>query len=166
MRAGEYRVVVYGTPAPQGSKHGFVNKFSGKVQMVESSKKVKPWRVDVKAAAEEMIEMYCGLALRNGTQGWKPLDGALDVRIIFTLVKPKSAPKTRVTFPDKKPDLSKLIRSTEDALTDAGLWVDDARIVHLDVLKTFPNEGDGSLRTPGAIIDVRRFRGALGEAWS
>src|SRR5690348_16047198 len=97
------RIVVIGTPGPQGSK-----RHVGHGRMIESSKKVKPWRQDVKAAA---------LAVRGDRP---PIDGPVIVRMVFTLPKPASAPKRRRTWPDKKPDLSKLARSTEDALTDAG----------------------------------------------
>lgn len=109
--------------------------------MVESSKRVKPWRDDVKAA---------GLAARNGTL---PLDGPLVVRMVFTLRKPASAPKRRRTWPMRKPDVSKLARSTEDALTDAGVIADDARIVEYTRLaKVFPNEDPEALEAPGARI--------------
>ena len=43
------RATVNGLPAPQGS-----HKHVGGGRMVESSKKVKPWRQDVKAAAEAL----------------------------------------------------------------------------------------------------------------
>src|SRR3546814_12938089 len=85
--------------------------------MIESSKKVKPWRQDVKAAAEAWIVLW----QRAHARPWSPLDGPLLVRMVFTLPKPMSAPKRRRTWPDKKPDLSKLIRSPEDAPTDAGM---------------------------------------------
>src|SRR3546814_13564041 len=87
--------------------------------MIESSKKVKPWRQDVKAAAEAWIVLW----QRAHARPWSPLDGPLLVRMVFTLPKPMSAPKRRRTWPDKKPDLSKLIRPTEAApkdQTDAG----------------------------------------------
>ena len=44
-------ITVHGTPAPQGSK-----RHVGNGVMVESSKKVKPWRQDVKHAALEVIQ--------------------------------------------------------------------------------------------------------------
>ena len=44
---------VYGTPAPQGSK-----RHVGRGVMVESSKKVKPWREAVKQAALDLIGGY------------------------------------------------------------------------------------------------------------
>jgi crossover junction endodeoxyribonuclease RusA len=81
--------------------------------------------------------------------------GALEVEMIFTLPKPKSAPKTRLTLPDRKPDLSKLVRSTEDALTDAGAWEDDARVVVLYCAKRYPGEGPGALESPGVRIHVK-----------
>lgn len=140
---GALRIVVYGVPAPQGSKR-FVGVRGGRGVMVESSKRVKPWRESVKAAA---------IDVRNGAP---PLDGPLVLRMVFTLPKPASAPKTRRTYPMRKPDLSKLTRSTEDALTDSGLIADDARIVEYERLaKVFPGEDPDALEAPGVLIVVR-----------
>jgi Holliday junction resolvase RusA-like endonuclease len=112
--------------------------------MVESSAKVKPWREAVKHATREaMRDEPCLL-------------GPLRVSMTFTLPKPKSAPKSRRTFPDKKPDLSKLIRSTEDALTDIAAWEDDARIVELKAAKRYPLEGHEALERPGVVISIER----------
>lgn len=133
------QIIVYGSPGPQGSK-----RHVGGGVMIESSKKVKPWRQDVTAA---------GLAVRNGAS---PLDGPLAVRMVFTLPKPASAPKRRRTYAMRKPDLSKLARSTEDALTDAGVIADDARIVEYERLaKVFPGEDPEALEAPGVRIQIR-----------
>lgn len=137
-------IEVFGIPGPQGSKR-FVGVRGGRGLMIESSAKVKPWREAVKWAAREAMD-------RAGITA--PLDGALRVRMVFTLPKPKSAPKTRVTFPDRKPDGSKLQRSTEDALTDAGVWTDDARVVEWIGAKRYPGEGEGALSAPGVLITV------------
>jgi Holliday junction resolvase RusA-like endonuclease len=135
-------LVVYGQPAPQGSKR-FVGMKGGHGVMIESSRKVRPWRQDVKAEA---------LKVRAGAP---PLDGPLAVRMVFTVPKPASAPKRRRTWPSKKPDVSKLCRSTEDALVDAGLIADDARIVCYDRLaKVFPNEDIEALEAPGVRITI------------
>lgn len=145
--AHSYRIVVYGSPAPQGSKK-FVGTFAGKdgrqhAKLVESSKKVRPWRDDVKAAA---------LLVRDGRP---PLDGPLIVRMVFTLPKPASSPKTRRSWPMRKPDVSKLVRSTEDALTDAGIWADDARVVeYARLAKVFPGEDKDALESTGAVIEI------------
>ena len=131
-------VIAYGHPAPQGSK-----RHVGRGVMIESSKKVKPWRQDVKYAALALCERK------------PPMDGPLRVRMVFTMPKPKSAPKGRRTYPDRTPDLSKLARSTEDALTDAGLWADDARVVeYARLAKVFPGEDSEALDRPGVRITV------------
>jgi Holliday junction resolvase RusA-like endonuclease len=146
------KIIVFGQPAPQGSKR-FVGhaKSTGRAIMIESSARVKPWRQDVKAAA---------ILVRNGAP---PLDGPLIGRMVFTLPKPKSAPKRRRTYADRKPDLSKLIRSTEDALTDAGVLADDARIVEYSrIAKVFPGEDSEALEAPGVIIEIMPLDAGLG----
>lgn len=136
---------IYGTPAPQGSKKFVGTTKKGRGILVESSAKVKPWRMDVKEQAEK--------ALR---QLGHTLAGPLNVSMVFTLKKPASAPKTRATYPDRMPDLSKLVRSTEDAITDAGLWEDDARIVQCLSGKRYPGEGEDALDAPGCVVRIMR----------
>lgn len=140
------RIIVRGRPAPQGSKSfkGMTN--AGRAILTESSKKVRPWRQDVKAAAEAC----------RARSGAAPIDGPVIVRMVFTLPKPKSAPKTRRTYPMRTPDLSKLVRSTEDALTDAGIWKDDARVIeYVRLAKVFPGEDPEALDCPGVVIEIR-----------
>lgn len=135
-------IVVYGMPGPQGSKSfKGISKETGRGVMVESSAKVRPWRQDVKGVAERV------------RADAPPMDGPLVGRMVFTMPKPKSAPKRQ--RPSTKPDVSKLIRSTEDALTDAGVIADDARIVeYTRVAKVFPNEDPEALDAPGARIEI------------
>ena len=130
---------VYGSPAPQGSKSFKGKSKTGHAILVESSRAVKPWREAVKWAAVEV---------------GRRTTGTVTVEMTFTLPKPKSAPKGRVTHPDRKPDLSKLVRSTEDALTDAGVWEDDARVIRCMAAKVYPGEGVDSLHIPGAVIRI------------
>lgn len=133
-------ISVYGSPGPQGSKKFVGRSKSGRGIMIESSTKVKTWREAVKSAALDVV---------TGT-----IIGAVEVEMIFYMPKPKSAPKGRVTWPDRRPDLSKLVRSTEDALTDAGVWEDDARIIRCFSGKAFAGENSDALRSPGAIIKI------------
>lgn len=146
--ADPVRLVVYGMPGPQGSKRFVgVSQKSGRGIMVESSAKVKPWRSAVVEAARAFLD----------SQGWPgyPLDRALWLSMVFTMPKPASSPKSRRTYACKKPDLSKLARSTEDALTDSGLIKDDARIVeYLRLAKVFPGEDEQSLASPGVRIEI------------
>jgi crossover junction endodeoxyribonuclease RusA len=65
---------VPGKPAPQGSK-----RHVGRGIMVESSRDVGPWRERV------------ALVAHNAMAGRDLLDGAVAVRLEFTLPRPKSA---------------------------------------------------------------------------
>lgn len=145
-------ITVYGLAAPQGSK-----RHVGGGVMIESSKKVKPWRQDVKAAGLEVVASM---------PGWVPLDGPLSVAMTFAFLRPKghygtgrnagivkaSAP----TRPAGMPDLSKLVRSTEDALTGVA-WVDDARVVEYRRL--------GKHYCGSSDIDVLDMAGCVIRIW-
>jgi Holliday junction resolvase RusA-like endonuclease len=136
QRNREIEITVYGIPGPQGSK-----RHVGSGVMIESSKKVKPWREAVKWA---FVERYGG-SERPG------VSGPVSLEVVFTLARPKSTKRDR---PSVKPDLSKLVRSTEDALTDIGAWEDDARVVVLMASKRYAGS-KGALASPGAMIRIR-----------
>lgn len=122
MRGVNFSFRVHGLPAPQGSK-----RHVGHGVMIESSKHVKPWREAVKWAAIEAL---------NTNPGWRfdaPLfTGPVELTCRFFFARPKSHLTSKgalrsnaPTQHAQAPDLSKLIRSTEDAITDAGIWLDD-----------------------------------------
>lgn len=155
-------ITVFGTPGPQGSKR-FVGTKGGKGIMLESSKKVKPWREAVKTAALE-ASLFVALQASAGTRSI--FDEPLYVRMVFTFHRPrghyrsgKNAHLLRDAAPARphgKPDLSKLARSTEDALTDAGIWRDDSRVVeYLRLAKVYSNEDPEALDAPGVRIEIR-----------
>lgn len=147
-------VTVHGLPAPQGSK-----RHVGHGRMVESSKAVAPWRQDVKYAALDAVA---------ATADWSALDGPLVASMVFTFARRKghfgtgrNAHLLRATAPVRPavyPDLSKLVRSTEDALTGV-VWADDARVVEYTRLaKHYAGDGgDDVLDVPGAVIRVWRL---------
>lgn len=154
-RAGEPDVTalvitVYGTPAPQGSKRGFVSK-NGRVSMVESSAKVKPWREAVKYAVWQHAQDTDADRLAP------MLTGPVEVGVTFYLPRPKGHYRTgrnahllkdgAPPFPAGKPDLDKLLRSTLDALSEAGVWRDDSQVVRLVRLEKVYGQ-------PGARITV------------
>jgi hypothetical protein len=147
--------VVGHRPAPQGSK-----RHVGNGRLIEQSKRVKPWRIVVaESAAAAMrgrhIRTYGGMPVDQPA----PLDGPLSVEIAFTVRKPASAPKRRVTWPTTRDsgDLDKLLRSTFDALTSSGAIADDSRIVEVTARKMHPGEGLDALDEPGAIIRIWQF---------
>lgn len=130
----------HGTPAAQGSK-----RHVGNGVMVESSKKVKPWRQDVVAAALEAIE---------DIRGFEPLAGPVDVDVVFYFVRPKSHYRAngrlKESAPEhvaKRPDIEKVLRSTFDAMTTAGVWRDDALVVRVAAEKLYAE-------APGADVTV------------
>lgn len=136
---------VYGTPKPQGSK-----RHVGNGVMVESGgAALRTWREDVKHAA---LEARAGLP--------DTLAGPLSIGVTFYLARPKSHYRTgknahllrdaAPTFPWRKPDLDKLLRSTFDACTTAGLWHDDCCAVHVAAAKVYA----GRDRPPGAQVRI------------
>jgi len=162
-REGAIVITVYGPPAPQCSK-----RHLGNGVMVEMSKKVRPWRQDVKAAALDAVTVK-----RPGMpQSFlPPLDGPLAASIVFTV---RDQPAGKPTWwpasvrwskalrwrPASTPDLSKLLRSTEDALTGV-IWKDDARVVEYVRLAKYyaGHPATDVLDRPGAVIRVWRIGG-------
>ena len=145
------RITVHGQPAPQGSKRAFAVRGkggapTGRVAVIESSHdRVKSWRQAVVEAAVKAIADHGGEF---------PLTGPLAATVVFTVPKPASALKRKRTWPCKRPDLSKLLRSTEDALTDAGIWLDDAQVVtYAAIRKVFAGD-PGAMPSPGARIEI------------
>lgn len=139
---GEIVITVAGTPAPQGSK-----RHLGNGVMTESSKAVRPWREAVKAAA-----------LATGSSMLRcPVEVGMD----FYFKRPRShygtgrnaltVKRSAPWRPKGKPDLDKLARAAMDALTDAGIWDDDAQVVTAVLTKNYALSG----QAPGAIIRVR-----------
>lgn len=133
-------LIVRGTPGPQGSKRN-VGRRGGPAVLIESSKKVGPWRDAVEAEARRRITL---------DSTWTPIDGPVSLEVSFALDPPARMPKGR-TRPTVPPDLDKLVRSTCDALTAAGVWTDDARVVHTVSSKSYVGISDVG---PGAVIRV------------
>lgn len=133
-------VFVAGKPAPQGSKRGIQHKTTGKVVLIESSKAVKPWREDVRAAL-----------LDEHGQPKERIDGPVTVSLEFLLPRPVSTPKTGPAFAMRKPDIDKLARAVLDAITSAGVIEDDARVIALTATKDLVRPGE----TVGCRITVR-----------
>ena len=143
-------ITVYGVPAPQGSK-SFKGMRGGHAILAESSKKVKPWREAVKWAA---IERMDSAKWSDGGFGQgEAFAGPVTVEVDFYFTHPKTG-KRRPTH-SVKPDIDKLLRSTFDALKDAGVYEDDSRICSVVARKHYAN---GHSPVPaGAVIRVERW---------
>jgi len=90
--------------------------------VTDDNPRTKPWRAVVAVVAGQHRPA-------------KLLDGPLSLTARFFLPRPKSLPK-RIEHPAKKPDLSKLVRAIEDALTGI-IWRDDAQVVHENASKHY-----------------------------
>ena len=144
MSITSIRIEVPGIPRTAGSKRAMKHKWTGKIIVKDDNKKGGTWRTDVQVYAK---------AAMNG----EPLfSGALDVTFWFILPRPKShfgrkgnvlnsAPK----YPAVKPDVLKMARAAEDALTTV-CWTDDALIVDEFLHKRYAVDGRA-----GCIIEIR-----------
>lgn len=140
---------VIGIPAPGGSKK-FVGmaKATGRAILVDAGgKRNKDWRRQVAAA---------GVAVMWASLDGKPLLCPLRVEFEFRVPRAQwhrnakgfLVPKAPL-WPITRPDVLKLTRSTEDALTGA-IWADDAQIVQEFSEKRFA----GVEEAPGVCITV------------
>jgi crossover junction endodeoxyribonuclease RusA len=135
--------MVEGIAQPAGSKKAFPMykgsrkwgklappQFTGHVSVVDANPKNKKWQAVVKISA---MQFYTG----------KPLDGPLVVSFSFYLPRPKSHTYTdgrlksdAPAYPTVKPDVLKLSRAIEDALTGI-CYNDDSQIVTEVLMKRY-----------------------------
>ena len=142
---------VRGIPGAQGSK-----RHVGRGILVESSRKVAPWRSDVKAAAEAAI------AELDRVSPWEPITGPARVAVDFQFTRPRGHHRTGRNahlLRDNAPaapvsralgDIDKLVRSTLDALVAAGALADDSLVVSLRATKSWALSS-GAVVSVGAI---------------
>lgn len=144
MGTNEVSFFVPGIPKPGGSKKSFFNKKTGRAIIVDDCAAGKDWKTAVRFAGMQAME------------GKKLMAGPIEISVCFHMprIKGHFKPngKLRASAPEYhtvKPDLTKLMRSTEDALTGV-VWRDDSAIVIHKLVKRY---GDKA----GAEIEVREF---------
>ena len=144
-------IVVRDEPRPQGSKRAYALRkagaLTGQAVVVDDNKPaLRNWRESVRSEVQKAMN------------GWPPLEGPVVLAVTFTLPKPKSAPKRKVTWPEKKPDVDKLLRSIMDGLKAGGAYGDDAQVVEIVRLGKFYPElrdsGTVCIRKPAATMLV------------
>jgi len=132
---------VAGAAAPQGSK-----RHVGKGVLVEASKRVKPWRNDVR--------MVAGLAMSGD-----PWEGPVAVEVDFRYRRPASHLRTdgvslsatgrRFPCPTGSGDVDKLLRAVLDALTSI-VFHDDRQVAQVVACKQWGDRDE-------ARVVVRRL---------
>lgn len=133
---------VLGKPAPQGSK-----RHVGRGVMVESSKRCKPWRQDVRHTALDL----------RPDDWYANMNAAIALSVVFVFARPKSHFRANGQLKPSAPphctgrigDVSKLVRAVEDAMTGI-IYNDDAQIISLIAHRRFANDRE----QPCAIITV------------
>lgn len=136
--ADKITISVDGTPAPQGSK-----RHVGNGRMIEVSKRVKPWRSTIAAAAR--ARMF----------GMLPFRGPVAIHLDFVMPRPVSTPKRLPTPPAvKRPDIDKLSRAVLDAITGITIC-DDSQAVKLTATKRIAETSE----KPGVVIEVTDLSG-------
>jgi Holliday junction resolvase RusA-like endonuclease len=141
--------VVLGVAAPQGSK--VLTKWGA---MREANKRTMPWRQEVAAKAQEAM------------RGASPILTPVRLRATFLFPRPKSHYRTGKHagqlkdgigyWMTTKPDLSKLVRAAEDAMTGI-VYRDDSQVCVLDVAKHY------TVEEPKVMIVVETLQNAASE---
>ncbi len=124
---------VHGLPVPQGSTRAFVVK--GRPIITSSAKGLSTWRRLVADVAQDYAPE-------------EPWHGPVGINLHFGLPKPKSAPKRRRVWPDKRPDLDKLTRAVLDALTYV-VFADDSQVIDIRASKDYG--------PPGVVVEIHRI---------
>jgi Holliday junction resolvase RusA-like endonuclease len=134
---------VVGRPQTAGSKTAIPNPKTGRPIVMESGdrKAKKTWRGDIRDAAHTEI---------GDRDGW-PLSDPLEVHFVFVRPRPAShfgtgrnagvLKESAASHPVSRPDVLKLARAAEDALTWV-LWLDDAQIVREHLAKRWAMLGE------------------------
>jgi hypothetical protein len=118
------------------------------------------WRSDLRDAGERARRDVWRLA--------DPTDAALEVLLVFVRSRPGAHLRTgrmagvvkdaaRSLRPTARPDVVKLARAAEDALTGV-LWADDAQIVDERLAKVYGDQVGRSPRAEGLLLVVSEAR--------
>jgi Holliday junction resolvase RusA-like endonuclease len=131
---------VPGEAAPQGSKRA-VRSRSGRILLLESSAKVKPYRAVFALAAR---------------QAWTepPATGVVAVELLFSFVRPashytsKGILKATAPVSPRRPDLDKACRAALDAMTGV-VYVDDSQVAILSACKEYGERAETLVKVWG-----------------
>lgn len=135
------------TPEPQGSMKAFIPKGWNRAIVTSDNKDLKSYRQEVsKAALEQRAKI-----------GFYDVMFGKHVSVVatfkFYFAKPESVSKKR-TQHVVRPDLSKLIRATEDALTGI-IYTDDSQIVkYVDTEKLYGLPERVEVTVSGKVSEV------------
>lgn len=152
---GALTFTVAGQPVGQGQISGggthtdHAGRIVRKRAYHSNGAKLRPWRRVV--AGEARLAM--------GRTGWAtvPKPAPLELAVTFYVPRPPSVRPARRPLPSvggkDTADLSHLVRALEDALTEAGVWEDDAQVT--DYATTRKRYCSPAVPLPCAVVTVR-----------
>jgi Holliday junction resolvase RusA-like endonuclease len=144
---------VYGKQEPAGSKSAYVR--GGHANVVDANKKAKPWKKLVRDTAE--LAMRGRLLYRGPLEVTFKFYRALNKGDVLADGVSLSASRRHDWYPATKPDLLKLARAIEDAMTGI-IYLDDAQIVDEHLRKRFVTPGDmGGAERERVVVTVREI---------
>ena len=113
------------------------------------------WKAQVKAVAER-------------EKPSQPFEGPLKLSVTFVMFRPSShfgtgknreklKPAKAYYHHRQKPDIDNLVKALMDAMEDAGIWLDDAQVSHIEMRKVWvrPSSKIGAYVTVEEIKDDR-----------
>ena len=131
MNALSWAFEVKGEPQPKGSARAFVR--DGRAIVTSDNPAVASWEKTIRFVLQDWPHAI--------------LTGPVSLVMMFTLVRPRSVSAKRRPQPTVKPDLSKLYRGAEDAMTGI-VFVDDAQVTEALVGKRYGE-------TPGLQCEIK-----------
>lgn len=148
------RLHIHGTPATKGSMQVFVRRkfpffvrsfgelIASIIVTSVSTHALKSWEKAVKHAALQAVE------------GREPFDGAVEMGVTFTFMRPASVSEKKRPDHIVRPDLDKLLRGVLDPLSGV-VFRDDAQIIRFTTLEKRYGEVPGVELTiqPAVVAD-------------
>ena len=148
--------VALGVASPAGSKSAFRHRHTGRIVVVDAGgKKTKVWRKVVAEAAKRAMD------------GRPFLLPPLILVIEFRMQRPQSHYRANGEIkpdapwvPIVRPDVTKLLRSTEDAMTGI-VYEDDAQICEQNISRTYALDDSIGARV---TVYTAQWRGVIGTS--
>ncbi|NLK25567.1 MAG: RusA family crossover junction endodeoxyribonuclease [Euryarchaeota archaeon] len=128
---------------PEGSTRAFyIPKAKKTVTTHQNKKSLEAWRNRVATEAQRALE---------GREWVSDRSSAYALEVEFVLSRPPSVPPHRRIHPTVRPDIDKLVRAVNDALTGI-LFPDDSQVFSIKMVKSYGGE-----RRTGAYVCVSRY---------
>lgn len=153
------------------TRHGFTLHIRPVQQGSKTAGTTKAGRAFLRDANAQTLKPYRETFAAEARDAWRYHDqitGPARLWVRFTFDRPKTHYRTgrnSLLLRDSAPshpgradgDLDKLVRAVCDALTDAGVWVDDTQLVDLRARKFYAGEDEYALQRAGVQVILEQL---------